>query len=188
MDTTELRERYLVPGLFQAGTVQAVYTHEDRVVLAGITPAAEPIAMPTYPEIRSEYFFAHRAAGIVNAGAPAQIVVGGTEYALPTGACPYVGRGAREVTFAGSGSGEARSDLCSAPAHPASPTVLTEPVTGAVRALGDPETSNRRPLNQYIHETGVRSGRVVMGGSTWHTGGMWSTRPAHTHDRRPECY
>ncbi|WP_051154731.1 hypothetical protein [Ruania albidiflava] len=66
MDTTELRERYLVPGLFQAGTVQASYAHEDRVVLAGITPAAEPVTMPTYPEVRSEYFFEHREAGIVN--------------------------------------------------------------------------------------------------------------------------
>lgn len=40
--------------------------HEDRVVLAGITPAAEPVTMPTYPEVRSEYFFEHREAGIVN--------------------------------------------------------------------------------------------------------------------------
>jgi len=188
MDTTELRERYLVPGLFQAGTVQAVYTHEDRVVLAGITPAAEPIAMPTYPEIRSEYFFAHREAGIVNVGAPGQIVVDGTEYALATGACLYVGRGAREVTFAGSGAGEARFYLFSAPAHTAYPTVLTEPGTGTVRELGDQETSNRRTLNQYIHENGVRSCQVVMGVTTLHTGSMWNTMPAHTHDRRTECY
>ena len=188
MDTTELRARYLVPGLFVAGTVQAVYTHEDRVVLAGITPAEAPIAMPTYPEIRSEFFFAHREAGIVNVGAAGTVVVDGTEYALAAGACLYVGRGAREVTFAGAAEGEARFYLFSAPAHTSYPTVLTEPGGGNVRELGEAVTSNRRTLNQYIHENGVRSCQVVMGVTTLHEGSMWNTMPAHTHDRRTECY
>ena len=188
MDTDELRSRYLVPGLFVAGTVQAVYTHEDRVVLAGITPAGEPIAMPTYPQIRSEYFFEHREAGIVNVGAAGTITVDGTEYTLTTGACLYIGRGAREVTFAGTGEGEARFYLFSAPAHTGYPTVLTEPGAGTVRELGDQVTSNRRTLNQYIHENGVRSCQVVMGVTTLHPGSMWNTMPAHTHDRRTECY
>ena len=188
MDTDELRSRYLVPGLFVAGTVQAVYTHEDRVVLAGITPAGEPIAMPTYPDIRSEYFFEHREAGIVNVGAAGTITVDGTEYTLTTGACLYIGRGAREVTFAGTGEGEARFYLFSAPAHTGYPTVLTEPGAGTVRELGDQVTSNRRTLNQYIHENGVRSCQVVMGVTTLHPGSMWNTMPAHTHDRRTECY
>ena len=188
MDTDELRSRYLVPGLFVAGTVQAVYTHEDRVVLAGITPAGEPIAMPTYPQIRSEYFFEHREAGIVNVGAAGTITVDGTEYTLTTGACLYIGRGAREVTFAGTGEGEARFYLFSAPAHTGYPSVLTEPGAGTVRELGDQVTSNRRTLNQYIHENGVRSCQVVMGVTTLHPGSMWNTMPAHTHDRRTECY
>ena len=182
MDTDELRSRYLVPGLFVAGTVQAVYTHEDRVVLAGITPAGEPIAMTTYPDIRSEYFFEHREAGIVNVGAAGTITVDGTEYTLTTGACLYIGRGAREVTFAGTGEGEARFYLFSAPAHTGYPTVLTEPGAGTVRELGDQVTSNRRTLNQYIHENGVRSCQVVMGVTTLHPGSMWNTMPADTND------
>lgn len=188
MDTAELRSRYLVPGLFVTGTVQAVYTHEDRVVLAGITPADAPITMPTYPEIRSEYFFEHREAGIVNVGAAGTVVVDGTEYALSTGACLYIGRGAREVTFTGATEGQARFYLFSAPAHTSYPTMLTEPGSGNVRELGDQATSNRRTLNQYIHENGVRSCQVVMGVTTLHTGSMWNTMPAHTHDRRTECY
>lgn len=188
MPTAELRARYLVPGLFVAGTVQAVYTHEDRVVLAGITPAEAPLAMPTYPEIRSEYFFEHREAGIVNVGAAGTITVDGTEYHLATGACLYIGRGATEVSFAGGGEGEARFYLFSAPAHTAYPTVLTEPGGGNVRELGEAATSNRRTLNQYIHASGVRSCQVVMGVTTLHEGSMWNTMPAHTHDRRTECY
>ena len=188
MDTDELRSRYLVPGLFVTGTVQAVYTHEDRVVLAGISANTEAISMPTYPEIRSEYFFEHREAGIVNVGAAGTITVDGTEYAMATGACLYIGRGAREVTFAATGEGEARFYLFSAPAHTTYPTVLTEPGGGNVRELGEAATSNRRTLNQYIHSNGVRSCQVVMGVTTLHEGSMWNTMPAHTHDRRTECY
>ena len=188
MDTDELRSRYLVPGLFVTGTVQAVYTHEDRVVLAGISANTEAISMPTYPEIRSEYFFEHREAGIVNVGAAGTITVDGTEYAMATGACLYIGRGAREVTFAATGEGEARFYLFSAPAHTTYPTVLTEPGSGNVRELGEAATSNRRTLNQYIHSNGVRSCQVVMGVTTLHEGSMWNTMPAHTHDRRTECY
>ena len=188
MDTDELRSRYLVPGLFVADTVQAIYTHEDRVVLAGISANAEPISMPTYPEIRSEYFFEHREAGIVNVGAAGTITVDGTEYVLDPGACLYIGRGAREVTFTGTGEGEARFYLFSAPAHTTYLTVLTAPGGGNVRELGEAATSNRRTLNQYIHENGVRSCQVVMGVTTLHEGSMWNTMPAHTHDRRTECY
>ena len=58
----------------------------------------------------------------------------------------------------------------------------------AVRELGDPLTSNRRTINQYIHEDGVRSCQVVMGVTQLHAGSMWNTMPAHTHDRRTEFY
>ena len=57
-----------------------------------------------------------------------------------------------------------------------------------MRELGDQLTSNRRTLNQYIHENGVRSCQIVMGVTELHPGSMWNTMPAHTHDRRTECY
>jgi 4-deoxy-L-threo-5-hexosulose-uronate ketol-isomerase len=57
-----------------------------------------------------------------------------------------------------------------------------------VRELGEALTSNRRTINQYIHEKGVQSCQVVMGVTTLHPGSMWNTMPAHTHDRRTECY
>jgi 4-deoxy-L-threo-5-hexosulose-uronate ketol-isomerase len=64
--------------------------------------------------------------------------------------------------------------------------VLPEDAT--VRELGDQVTSNRRTLRQYIHENGVRSCQVVMGVTQLHAGSMWNTMPAHTHERRTECY
>ncbi|MDR1799409.1 MAG: 5-dehydro-4-deoxy-D-glucuronate isomerase, partial [Bifidobacteriaceae bacterium] len=68
------------------------------------------------------------------------------------------------------------------------PSVLTRPGEGTVRELGDQLGSNERSLNQYIHLNGVRSCQVVMGVTTLHPGNMWNTMPAHTHDRRTECY
>jgi 4-deoxy-L-threo-5-hexosulose-uronate ketol-isomerase len=62
------------------------------------------------------------------------------------------------------------------------------PEEGTVRELGDQATSNRRTLRQYLHPDGVRTCQVMMGVTTLHPGSMWNTVPAHTHDRRTECY
>ncbi|PFG34217.1 5-dehydro-4-deoxy-D-glucuronate isomerase [Sanguibacter antarcticus] len=192
MDTTELRRRYLAQGLFVDDEVNAVYTHHDRVVLVGVSPVTAPLTLPTFPEIRSDVFFEHREAGIVNVGGPGTITVDGTEHTLTPGSCLYVGRGARDVVLASSDAGgehgPAAYYLVSAPAHTAYPTTLVEAGHGTVRELGDALTSNRRTLNQYIHENGVQSCQVVMGVTTLHPGSMWNTLPAHTHDRRTEAY
>jgi 4-deoxy-L-threo-5-hexosulose-uronate ketol-isomerase len=192
MDTAELRGRYLVQDLFVEDEVKAVYTHHDRVVLAGISPITTTLELPGFAEIRSDYFFEHREAGIVNVGGSGTITVDGVSFALTHGSCLYIGRGARVVTLASTDvtaeQGPARFYLISAPAHTAYPTTLVEAGQGTVRELGDAITSNRRTLNQYIHENGVRSCQVVMGVTQLHPGSMWNTMPAHTHDRRTECY
>jgi 4-deoxy-L-threo-5-hexosulose-uronate ketol-isomerase len=189
MGTEELRRRYLVQDLFTPGEIGTVYTHHDRMVLAGVSPTTGPLTLGTYPEIRSEFFFEHREAGIVNVGGTGTVSVDGTEHELTTGSCLYVGRGAVDVTFASTSAGQpAAFYLVSAPAHTAYPTTLVPAGEGTVRELGDPLTSNRRTLNQYIHENGVQSCQVVMGVTTLHPGSMWNTLPAHTHDRRTEAY
>ena len=192
MDTAELRARYLVQNLFVADEIQAVYTHHDRIVLAGVSPVTKALELATFPEIRSDFFFEHREGGIVNVGGTGTITVDGTEYQLTKGSCLYIGRGAHAVVMASSdptgAPGAARFYLNSAPAHTAYPTTLVEAGHGNVRELSDPLTSNRRTLNQYIHENGVKSCQVVMGVTAPHPGSMWNTMPAHTHDRRTECY
>ncbi len=185
----DLRERYLVQDLFRDDEICAVYTHHDRIVLAGVQPVSGAVALPTFPEIRSDYFFEHREAGVVNVGAPGSVRIDGRDYELGHGSCIYIGRGSRTVEFRSASAAEpARFYLFSAPAHTGFPTTLVKAGEGTVRELGDPATSNRRTLNQYIHENGVRSCQVVMGVTTLHTGSMWNTLPAHTHDRRTECY
>jgi 4-deoxy-L-threo-5-hexosulose-uronate ketol-isomerase len=184
MTTAELRASYLVPEVFVPGEVRLTYTHHDRIVLGGVMPAGRPIALPTSPEIRSEYFLEHREAGVVVVGGTGTVTADGTTHRMATGACLYLGRGVRDIVF----EGDAQFYLFSAPAHTAHPTVLTGPGEGIVRELGDELGSNRRTLNQYIHEGGVRSCQIVMGVTRLHPGSMWNTMPAHTHDRRTECY
>lgn len=185
MDTAALRDRFLIDDVFVAGEVRLTYTHHDRIVLGGAVPAGRDLPLTGYPEIRSEYFLEHREVGIVNVGGPGTVTADGEVYELVTGACLYLGRGIRDVVFAGEG---AQFYLFSAPAHTTYPAALVSPGEGTVRELGDQLTSNRRTLNQYIHENGVKSCQIVMGVTELHPGSMWNTMPAHTHDRRTECY
>lgn len=191
-DTNELRERFLVEQLFVPGEVNVVYTHHDRIVLGGAVPAGKQLPLPTFDELRSEYFLANREVGIINVGGTGTITADEETYTLPNGACLYIGRGTRNIVFSDSPAGEetggAQFYLFSALAHTTYDTQLVLKGQGAVRELGDQLTSNRRTLNQYIHEKGVQSCQIVMGVTELHPGSMWNTMPAHTHDRRTECY
>lgn len=189
MTTAQLRDAYLVDEVFVPGEIRLTYTHHDRIVLGGAVPAGAPLPLPGYPEIRSDYFLEHREAGIVNVGGAGTVTADGEAFKLAPGACLYLGRGVREVVFADSGDGPgAQFYLFSAPAHTSYPSALVSPGEGTVRELGDQLTSNRRTLTQYVHEGGIRSCQVVMGVTRLHPGSMWNTMPAHTHDRRTECY
>jgi 4-deoxy-L-threo-5-hexosulose-uronate ketol-isomerase len=198
MTTEQLREHFLVPELFVPGEVRVTYTHHDRIVLGGAVPAGSDLELTGYPEIRSDYFLEHREVGIINVGGTGTVTADGEVYTLVNGACLYLGRGIKSVVFAdaadAAGADEAAAPagaqfyLFSAPAHTSYPAQLVSPGEGTVRELGDQVTSNRRTLNQYIHENGVKSCQIVMGVTTLHPGSMWNTMPAHTHDRRTECY
>jgi len=188
MTTEQLRASYLVPELFVPGEINVVYTHHDRIVLGGAVPAGSPLPLPGYPEIRSDFFLEHREVGIINVGGTGTVTADGEVHTLVKGACLYLGRGIREVVFADEGDAGAQFYLFSAPAHTTYPTALVSPGEGTVRELGDQVTSNRRTLNQYIHENGIKSCQIVMGVTELHPGSMWNTMPAHTHDRRTECY
>jgi len=195
MTTAELRERFLVTDLFVDDELRAVYSHEDRVILVGVSPVTGPLTLESFPELRTDHFFERREAGVVNVGGSGTVVVDGVPFALGHGSCLYIGRGASVVEFISDSASAApettecaRFYIFSAPAHTAYPTTLVPAGTGIVRELGDQSTSNRRTLNQYIHENGVRSCQVVMGVTSLHEGSMWNTMPAHTHDRRMEAY
>ena len=188
-DTAALRSHYLVDDLFVADEFRATYTHEDRVVLGGVIPVNKDIALSTFDQLRTEHFFDGREAGIDNVGQTGSISVDGERYVLGKGSCLYIGRGAKDVIFSSAQpSDPAAFYVFSATAHTDYPTVLVNPEDSVRKELGAQDTSNARTLHQYIHADGVKSCQVVMGVTELKSGNMWNTMPAHTHDRRTECY
>jgi 4-deoxy-L-threo-5-hexosulose-uronate ketol-isomerase len=184
--TAELRARYLVGGLFQAGRVTACYTHHDRMVLAGVVPGADGVALPTFGPLRSAYFLERREAGVVNVGTSGEIDVDGQTFALGHADVLYIGRGARDVTFRG--DEQSAYYLVSAPAHEAYPTRWAALGDAQVSRLGEADGANVRTIRRYIHADGIRSSQLVLGVTTLEPGNMWNTMPCHTHDRRTEAY
>jgi 4-deoxy-L-threo-5-hexosulose-uronate ketol-isomerase len=186
LTSAQLRERFLVDDLFVDDEVKAVYSHGDRVVLVGVSPTSGALSLGSFDELRADHFFQRREGGVVNVGGAGSVTVDGARFELGHGACLYIGRGAEQVEFESGPEEPARFYVFSAPAHTEYPTTLVESPT--VRELGDQSSSNRRTINQYIHENGVQSCQIVMGVTTLHPGSMWNTMPAHTHDRRMEAY
>lgn len=184
MDTDELRERFLVTDLFADGEVRLVHSHQDRVILGGVVPTDAPLALTPPAGLRAEHFCDRRELGVLNIGEDAVVTVDGTEHEVTRHGCLYVGRGARDISFAAPG----RYYLFSAPAHATHPTTAVRAGEGDVRELGEQVTSNRRTLNRYIHPDGIRSCQISMGLTVLESGSMWNTMPAHTHDRRMEAY
>ena len=187
MNTEELRANFLVPNLFNDGRVSLVHSHQDRVILGGVVPTDGPLKLEAPAELRAEYFLQRRELGVIVVQGTGVVAADGERHELPKGGCIYVGRGVREVWFESVGDEQAKFYLFSAPAHTSYPTQSVQPGQGDVRELGDQEHANRRSLNRYIHVDGIKSCQIVMGLTRLHSGSMWNTMPAHTHDRRMEA-
>ncbi len=188
MTTEELRENFLIPDVFVPGEITLVHSHQDRVIVGGAAPSDGPLWLEAPDELRAEYFLQRREMGVFVVQGTGVVTADGDEYRLEKGGCVYLGRGVREVSFASAGDEQALFYLFSAPAHTSYPTVAAQPGAADVRELGDQEHANRRSLNRFIHADGIKSCQIVMGWTRLHSGSMWNTMPAHTHDRRMEAY
>jgi 4-deoxy-L-threo-5-hexosulose-uronate ketol-isomerase len=150
-----------------------------------LTVASLPLE-PADP-LRAAFFLQRRELGVVNVGSgPGAVRVDGTEYELDRKEVLYIGRGNRDVYFAG--TGEAIFYLVSAPAHATYPTARATLADAAPIHLGDQRTSNERTINKFIHADGIQSCQLVLGITELAAGSMWNTMPAHTHERRTEVY
>jgi 4-deoxy-L-threo-5-hexosulose-uronate ketol-isomerase len=184
-DTAALREHFLLENLFVAGEISLAYTHYDRMIVGGAVPGGTPLALPNPEALKAEYFLERRELGVLNVGAAGYVLVDGTRHELDSQDCLYVGRGAREVQFAGEG---ARYYLLSAPAHATHPTTRRTQAEATPVTMGTLETANQRTIYKYIYAEGIQSCQLVMGLTQLQAGNVWNTMPAHTHDRRMEAY
>jgi 4-deoxy-L-threo-5-hexosulose-uronate ketol-isomerase len=189
MTTAELRETFLLSGLCAPGVIELGYVDLDRAVAGFAAPTKEPLELPTYPELRAEFFTERRELGVLNIGGEGVVHVGGRSYALETLDVLYIGRGNPEVRFdSKSPERPAVFYLLSYPAHAEYPVTLVKKADASPTEMGSAETCNLRTISKYIHLGGARSCQLVMGVTHLHGGSAWNTMPPHTHMRRSEIY
>jgi len=186
MDTAALRENFRLGDLFEAGRVNLVYTHYDRMVVGGAVPTDTPLALEAIRPAGTKSFLERRELVAVNLGGPGSVAAGGTSHKLGARDMIYVGMG-EDVAFGSDDAGTpARFYLLSAPAHRACPTRLLTVANAKRLDLGSRETSNERSIFQFT--SAIETCQLVVGMTQLATGSVWNTIPAHVHDRRMEAY
>ena len=185
----ELRERFLVTGLFVPGESHFESIDLDRVVLGGVVPLQRPLALEAGEELAARSFTERRELGVLNIGGAGRVTVDGASHALARRDMVYVGRGVHDVVFSSDRAEDpARFFLVSYPAHAEHPTVRIAAGAADSAELGTTQRANRRRLARYVHPGGARSAQLVMGVTALHEGSVWNTMPPHTHVRRTEIY
>jgi len=184
----DLRDRYLVTGMFEAGKVHLNYSHNERFVVGGATPAGGVLKLPDQTEPASAAghpFLERREAGIVNIGGPGAITVDGRRFDMANKECLYVPMGAKEVLFEGA---EARFYIASVPAHKSCEIKHITLAQANPLARGDLANSNQRTIYQLVIPGVCESAQLLLGLTVLEEGSVWNTMPPHLHDRRSEIY
>lgn len=193
MTTEELREEFLVTGIFKADDVSAVYSHVDRIVVMGAMPVKETLNLEknidAWKNFGAKTILERRELGTINIGEKGSVIVDGTEYEMNHFDCIYVPMGTKEVLFKSADPEKpAKFYICTTPAHKPYP-VKHIPLEKAIhKHLGSQATSNERTINQYIHPDVLDTCQLSMGLTHLEEGSVWNTMPAHTHERRMEVY
>jgi 4-deoxy-L-threo-5-hexosulose-uronate ketol-isomerase len=189
MNTSQLRDCFLLTNLFEPGKICLAYTDADRAVIGSVVPTDAPLSLGTDDALRSKYFTERRELGILNIGQKGSVSVEGKTYEMDNLDCLYVGRGNPEIRFHSAAAGKpAQFYLLSYPAHMTYPTTLAKSADAEVLKLGTEATCNKRLLYKYIHPAGIKSCQLVMGFTRMEPGSAWNTMPPHTHMRRSEVY
>lgn len=189
MNTTQLRDQFLIEKIFEADTVHLTLTHYDRYIAGGVMPVAETIALPNPGDLKAKYFLERRELGIINIGDSGKVLADGIEYVLEHKEALYIGRGTKDVQFVSvNKSKPAKFYLNAAPAHQNYPTKKIARADAEKVELGSMETANHRIINKFIINAVVQVCQLQMGMTELKKGSVWNTMPAHTHDRRMEVY
>jgi 4-deoxy-L-threo-5-hexosulose-uronate ketol-isomerase len=191
LDTTGLRNEFLVETIFTADQYTMTYSHIDRIIVGGVMPVTRSVSVggEVGKQLGVSYFLERRELGVINIGGPGTITVDGTCYEIGHRDALYVGKGAKEVVFESVDKAKpARFYYNCAPAHTTYPTKRVTPADVAPVTLGEDVTSNRRTINKYFVPDVLETCQLSMGLTELAPGNLWNTMPCHTHERRMEVY
>ncbi|MES2374163.1 MAG: 5-dehydro-4-deoxy-D-glucuronate isomerase [Bacteroidota bacterium] len=189
MCTEELRSNFLVQQLMVDDQVKLVYSHYDRVIVGGVKPVSQKVALPNEAELRADYFLHRRELGIINTGGAGTVEADGVSYELNKLDCLYLGKGTQSVSFSSKSKDDAAHFfLMSTTAHHTYPNARMTKEEASPVHLGETATANQRTIYKYIHQDGIQSCQLVMGVTALKDGSVWNSVPPHTHTRRMEVY
>lgn len=191
--TQELRDEFLIDGLYQPDEVRAVYSHVDRMVTLGCMPVLEAVpidkGIDVWHTFGTRFFLERREIGIFNIGGSGAVEAGGERFEMGYEDCLYITRGTESVVFhTNDPANPAKFYMVSAPAHKACKTTFIPIAKANHKPLGDAKMSNKRVINQFIHPDVLETCQLSMGLTQLDEGSVWNTMPAHTHERRMEVY
>jgi len=126
-------------------------------------PLESVLTLPTYPELRAEFFWSGASLSL-ECGWGRTVSVDGKGYELNNLDVLYIGKGSKQVSFAAKDKAKpAIYYLLSYPAHAEFPVTLVRKEEAIPTELGSVETCNKRTISKYIHLQGARSCQLVMG-------------------------
>ncbi len=190
LNTDEIRNAFLVDGLFQDGCIKTVYVDLDRAIVGGAVPSNERLSLlASRKELSSDYFTERREIGIFNVGGQGTVEADEKGFKVAFKDAVYLGKGTRRISFSSDDpANPGHFFFVSFPAHSAHPAMLMKFGEANSSRLGAMQSANMRTVRKYIHNDGVKSSQLVMGLTDLDEGSVWNTMPPHTHQRRTEIY